>query len=516
MASSANKNFIELIKVSQTNGFEFIWELNIREINYFWWRLNLREKQNPYKFWKNINNNFYLINTNDIYLQVIAKLREIQKKEDNDTVKNLVEEFVLHKSSYLVPNEHCTWFLNNLRAALWLGHNIFNERGDIFKAVGKDDYMNQLIRLIDMHALWLNTDIRISDLLKDFSQKPSYTHQVSKINSLKYQWFSIKIPNIEVRWLDIKDAEQLDDAIAYLASKNKLVLQNHFIANNNEEKMAHILASLDYINFFSSTSDTDLLQPYTQKEIYSKPTETTKSEDSDDEADKQKSSTLSDPISIRNKFINTFKKKYTMQSYRINQKQSKDQQSVKLSKSSYTALQTLGKAQGLTPRKMVEALLQLYMGDLKNDNLKIKNSEQNDDAALSIDVQIDTITSVETSSSTSVETSSSRLEKNIDKKKIEIANLEQDENSLNGLNEKEEAVVAEEIHSISLKNATNKSELETVHKKVYDVVIENIIEEKENLTLEKSTDPVTDVKANKNKGLKTALLNFKRSSVNKK
>lgn len=54
-----------------------------------------------------------------------------------------------------------------------------------------------------------------------------------------------------------------------------------------------------------------------------------------------------------------------MQSYRMNQKQSKDQQSVKLSQSSYTSLQTLGKTQGLTPRKMVEKLLHLYMEDLK-------------------------------------------------------------------------------------------------------------------------------------------------------
>ena len=499
MESTTNKKFIALMEGSQTNGFKFVWDLNIREINYLWWRLNLRENHNPYKFWKNINNNFYLINTNDIYLQVIAKLREIQKNEGNHTVKNLIEEFILHKSSYLIPDEHCTWFLNNLRAALWIGHNILNARGDIFKAVGKDDYMNQLIRLIDMHALWLNTEIRISDLLKNFSQRPSYTHQVSKINSLKYQWFSIKIPNTEVAWLDIKDTEQLDDAIAYLASKNKLVLQNHFIANNNEEKMAHILASLDYINFFSSTSDSDFHQPYTQNKPYSKSTETTKSEDSDDESDKQKSSTLSDPISDRNKFIITFKKKYTMQSYRLNQKLSKAQQSVKLSQSSYSTLQTLGKSQGLTPRKMVDRLLHLYMEDLKNDSFKLKNAERNYDTTLGIEVQ-NTINSVETAST--------RLEKIIDKKKIEIANLERDDNSLDGLNKKEELVSAGEIHSISLKNATNKSELETVDKKVYDDVIKNITDEKENLTLEKNTDAFSDVTSNKNNGLKTALLDY--------
>ena len=401
-----------------------------------------------------------------------------------------------------MPDEHCTWFLNNLRAALWLGHNILNARGDIFKAVGKDDYMNQLIRLIDMHALWLNTEIRISDLLKNFSQRPSYTHQVSKINSLKYQWFSIKIPNTEVTWLDIKDTEQLDDAIAYLASKNKLVLQNHFIANNNEEKMAHILASLDYINFFSSTSDTDFHQPYTQNKPYSKSTETTKSEDSDDEADKQKSSTLSDPISDRNKFIITFKKKYTMQSYRLNQKLSKARQSVKLSQSSYSTLQTLGKAQGLTPRKMVEKLLQLYMEGLENNNLKVENAEQNDDSGQSNEVQINT--------TTSLETASIRFKKSTDKKKIELVNIEQDDNSLRGSNKKEETVFAEEIHSVSLKNATNKSELETVHKKVNDDVINNIVGDREELTTEKSTYPVSHVKSNKHKGLKAALLDFKK------
>lgn len=497
MASTVNKDFIELIKFSQINGFEFIRELNIREINYLWWRLNLRENHNPYKFWKNINNNFYLINTNDIYLQVIAKLSEIQKDEGKSTIKNLVEEFILHKSSYLVPNEHCNWFLNNLRAALWLGHNIFNERGDIFKAVGKDDYMNQLIRLIDMHALWLNTEIRISDRLKDFSQRPSYTHQVSKINSLKYQWFSIKISNTEVAWLDIKDAEQLDDAIAYLTSKKNLVLQDHFIANNNEEKMAHILASLDYINFFSPTMNP--LQPHTPEKLYSESKENITSEDSKPKVDKHKSNSSSDPISIRKNFIKTFKKKYTMQSYRMNQKQSKDQQSVKLSQSSYTSLQTLGKTQGLTPRKMVEKLLHLYMEDLKNDSFKLKNAERNYDTTLGIEVQ-NTINSVETAST--------RLEKIIDKKKIEIANLERDDNSLDGLNKKEELVSAGEIHSISLKNATNKSELETVDKKVYDDVIKNITDEKENLTLEKNTDAFSDVTSNKNNGLKTALLDY--------
>lgn len=377
MVSTANNRFIELMEGSQTNGFEFVWDLNIREINYFWWRLNLRENQNPSKFWKNINNNFYLINTNDIYLQVIAKIREIQKNEGNHTVKNLVEEFILHKSSYLVPDEHCIWFLNNLRAALWLGHNILNARGDIFKAVGKDDYMNQLIRLIDMHALWLRTEIRISDQLKDFSQRPPYVFQVNKINNLKYCWFSDKTPNAEITWLNIRDTEQLDDAIAYLASKNKLVLQSHFIANNNEEKMAHILASLDYINFFSSPIN--LLQPYNPNKAYSESKESIKPEDSNTQSDKQKSNSSSDPISTRKNFIKTFKKKYTMQSYRMNQKQSKDQQSVKLSQSSYTALQTLGKAQGLTTRKMVEKLLHLYMEDLKNDNLEVKNTQQNDE-----------------------------------------------------------------------------------------------------------------------------------------
>ena len=140
------------------------------------------------------------------------------------------------------------------------------------------------------------------------------------------------------------------------------------------------------------------------------------------------------------------------------------------------------------------------MEDLKNDSFKLKNAEQNYDAALGIEVQINTINSVETAST--------RLEKIIDKKKIEIANLEQDDNSLDGLNKKEEAVSVGEIHSISLKNATNKSELETVDKKVYDDVIKNITDEKENLTLEKNTDAFSNGTSNKNNGLKNALLDY--------
>ena len=505
MNSKVGKKFIDKPKVIQPVEFESVWQLNIREINYFWWRLNLTKNQDPYKFFKAINNNFYLITNNDIYLQVEAKLREIKKDEGNDQVKSIIEAFILHKSSYLIPDEHCDWFLNNLRAALWLGHHIFNERGDILKAVGRDNYTNQLIRLIDMHALWLKTDLRIADRLKDFSQRPPYSFQVNKINNLKYCWFSDKTPNAEVTWLNIRDTDQLDDAIAYLTSKEKLVLPNHFIANNNEEKMAHILASLDYINFFSPTMEP--LQPYIPEKVYSESKENPTSEDGYPKFGKQKSYSSSDPISARKNFIKTFKKKYTMQSYRLSQKQSKDQQSVKLSQSSYTTLQTLGKAEGLTPRKMVEKMLLLYKEDRHNDHLEIKHVEKNNDLAKSVVKKTKAIALTEVRPTHS--------EKAIDNTSLAIANQKQNDNSLQGLGENIEALFIEEAHSSSLDNYKHESELATAHKKIKNDAIENSNNEREPLNLEANTQSVVHSTSDKNEGLKAAILGFYKRPIGK-
>lgn len=77
------------------------------------------------------------------------------------------------------------------------------------------------------------------------------------LQSCMQQWNSIKLPEKDIKWLNMNNSEQIEWACQYLI-KNRLILNNYYFLSTLASKYDIVLASLDSLSYSSSPSDKEL------------------------------------------------------------------------------------------------------------------------------------------------------------------------------------------------------------------------------------------------------------------
>ena len=202
-----------------------------------------------------------------LYIENALSNKSFENLEyDSDDYKNLlisslknwsmpVERYnflIQCKAQKQIPEKYLEWFKNDLRCSLFLTSFISHLLSAIAYK-GRDELMDGITNFIRYDIISFNSNVYTN---------PSYSKNIAEFGdwrvscllSTKSVYLKGRTKNKELKWLDVKNHDQIEWAYSYLDNDKdrSILLQEVFFPENIEEKCELILAHLDTLSDIES------------------------------------------------------------------------------------------------------------------------------------------------------------------------------------------------------------------------------------------------------------------------